>query len=63
MKFDKIMKHIGLGMFSVAMILTFGFEAYLNYKAWMFVIGSCMYAAGVEQLAKFTPSDKASYWW
>jgi hypothetical protein len=52
MKVDRVLKYIGLGIFSVAMVLTFGFESYLDYKAWMFVIGSAMYATGVEQLAK-----------
>ena len=46
------MRVIGLILFSIALLLTFGLDAFLDYRAWMFVIGSSAYTAGVELSTK-----------
>ena len=49
---NKTMKHLGMVLFTIGLMLTFGATAFLDYKAWLLVIGSSMYAAGVEMIAK-----------
>jgi hypothetical protein len=55
---NKVMKVVGMSVFSIGLLIVFGPTAVLNYKAWMLVVGSCMYAAGVELDAIERTKDK-----
>lgn len=51
MNISKIMKHCGLAIFAVGLILSF--NNMFDFRVFMLILGSSMYAAAVERLAEF----------